>query len=350
MVLRMTIHERWPYLGLVVIALLVPVLPPGIVVALAFLMVSWHALGGGVTATAWQSMLGKIIPNERIGTFFGTQSAAASLLSSGGAVVAGFILASVPAPYNFALCFGLAAVAMAISYVFLALTHEPEHPAPPVEETPHIGWDGMKRILRQDRNFRWYLVARALAAVAWVALNFYTVYAVRRFSMDEATAGFMTGLLMIGQAIANPILGWLGDRIGHRIVYALGAVLITISAACALFAPDLSWFYIVFLLAGFSNAASWATAMAATLEFGATSEKPLYIGLANTLIAPVTLLAPIIGGALAQALGYQATFAVCVLMGLLTAFTLAYLVRDPRPIATERETLSTAVSSAPAES
>lgn len=333
MVMFMTVQERWPFFGLAIVAALIGTggLSKEPALLLSLLLIIWHSLGGGLTATAWQSMIGKIMPPRRIGTFFGTQSAAANLLASGGAVLAGFLLFNVAFPYNFALCFAATGLAMTLSLIFLAATREPEHNPTPGGEAQPVGWKPMATILKRDRNFRWYLAARILSQVPWMAISFYTIYGVRRFGMNEETAGFLAGLLMLCQALANPVLGWLGDRIGHRVMYAVGALMMTASAALALFAPEINWLYLAFALAGCSNAATWAVSISFTLEFGSITEKPLYIGLANTLIAPATLAAPLFGGWLADTLGFEATFAASVLTGLITFALLQFIVRDPRP-------------------
>lgn len=335
MVIFMTIHERWPYFGMMAIALLVPLLGPTVSVILVLLMLAIHAFGGGFAATAWQSMIGKIMPSNRVGTFFGVQSAAANLMGAVGALIAGLILEKSQSPQGFALCFFLAGVSMAVSFTFLARTHEPAHEVNVKETTKGLGWHRMVAILREDANFRWYIVARLLAQIAWMAVSFYTIYAVRRFNMDGITAGALTFVLMISQTIANPILGWLGDRYSHRIVYAAGALMMAAGAALALAAPDIGWFYIVFALTGISNATIWATAMTFTLEFGKDTEKPLYIGLANTLIAPLALAAPILGGWLADHMGFQSTFIVSIVCGLLTAGVLFFAVTHPRRLRAE---------------
>ncbi len=72
--------------------------------------------------------------------------------------------------------------------------------------------------------------------------------------------------------------------------------------------------------------------MAMTLEFGSLAERPSYIGLANTLVAPATLVAPLIGGWLADAAGYNYTFAVAAAGGLLTWLILRFAVRDPQAV------------------
>src|SRR5690606_2690098 len=78
MVILMTIHERWPFFGLALAASFLPSLGSQGTLGLAIFLIGWHSFGGGVTATAWQSMIGKIIPSNMRGKFFGAQSAAAS--------------------------------------------------------------------------------------------------------------------------------------------------------------------------------------------------------------------------------------------------------------------------------
>jgi MFS family permease len=331
MVMMMTVHERWPFFGLAVVALLVPVLHPNLIIGLAFLMLAIYGLGGGLAATAWQSMIGKIMPEEQRGTFFGTQSAFANLLGAGGAVVAGLILERLPSPIDFVICFFLAGVAMMISLWFLGRTREPAHELPPTtEKRPRLAWKQMAAIVRRDSNFRWFLVVRMLTSIALVSVSFYSIYAVRTFRVSETTIGILTSVMTMGQTIANPIFGWLGDRWGHRSMYLIGGLMIAVSVSIMIFATEVTWFYVAFALAGAANATFWSVAIALTLEFGEEHEKPLYIGLANTLVAPVSLLAPVVGGALAQQFVFHATFLVSVLAGLLTAGVLQFALYDPR--------------------
>jgi predicted MFS family arabinose efflux permease len=69
--------------------------------------------------------------------------------------------------------------------------------------------------------------------------------------------------------------------------------------------------------------------MAIALEFGSDAEKPTYVGMSNTLIAPATILAPIIGGLLADLLSYENTFVISSLFGALTFLIIIIFVNDP---------------------
>ncbi|MBZ0298029.1 MAG: MFS transporter [Anaerolineae bacterium] len=330
MVMRRTFHERWPFFGLAVVALLIPVMDRQLALALIFLMALWQSFGGGVTATAWQSMISKIIPEARRGTFFGAQSAAANLLAAISAVMAGTLLVTLDYPTNFAACFAIAGISMIISWIFLWRAYEPEHEPRVVTQSQGDFWRSVRDILRRDVNFRWFMVARILAQLSYMAVGFYTIYAVRIYSMNEQTAGVMTGVLLLGVTIANPLIGWMGDRYGHRRMLTLGSIVMTLSVAVAIFASDVSWFYVVFGLAGFAQAVLWTTTMAMTVEFGEEDERPYYIGLANTLTAPTTILSPILGGWLVDALGFHSMFTVAVVAGVLAVVVLQTTVLDPR--------------------
>jgi predicted MFS family arabinose efflux permease len=70
--------------------------------------------------------------------------------------------------------------------------------------------------------------------------------------------------------------------------------------------------------------------MAITVEFGTEETRPTYIGLSNTLVAPFTILAPLLGGWLTDAFSFQATFMTSAVIGLGVTILLMLLVRNPR--------------------
>lgn len=330
MMLLMTTQERIPFLGLALVAWFLPVIGERAALAITFTLLIWQGLGGGFTATAWQSMIGKIIPSERRGTFFGTQSAVANLMSSVAAVLAGLILENLASPLDFTLVFLLASAAMAVSWFFLGMTKEPASRPVSTAATPRDFWKNLGVILKRDHNFRWFVVARMLSQLALMASAFYTVYAVRRHGMSEITVGIMTGVLLGAQIAVNPILGWIGDRGSHRLAMEIGIAASGASALLAWWAPTPGWFYGVFALAGVANASVWTVGLAMTLEFGGEAERPAYIGLGNTLIAPATILAPFLGGWLADRSGYPAAFLASAAGSLATLLILRFFVRDPR--------------------
>lgn len=330
MVLSLTIQERLPFLGLALVAWWMAALGQRWALILTFLMITWQALGAGLAANGWQSMIAKIIPTNRRGAFFGLQAAAANLLASLSAIGAGYLLENLPSPLDFTLCFALCAISMAISWYFLAQTREPDSVLR--EELPGAPgfWQSLRVILKLDRNFRWYLVARIVLQFGIIGFAFFTVYAVRFHRVSEAQIGVMTGVLLATQIIANPLMGWLGDRWSRRLLTEVGMLSAALAALIVFFAPDPAWFYLSFILAGIANVAIWTVGMAMTLEFGREEERPAYIGMANTLTAPANILAPLAGGVLASLAGYPSTFLASAIGALITVGIFHWLVQDPR--------------------
>ena len=326
-----TIQERLPYFGLAIVALTAATIGNQLALILAFIFACWQSFGGGFTATAWQSMIAKIMPSSIRGTFYGVQSAAAYFLASLGAVIAGSLLQNLPTPYGFVVCFALAGVMMFISLGFLAQTREPEHEIIEAEPEPVSSYlRRLGAILRDDPNFRWFVIARVVSQVGLMATNFYAIYAVRQFNVNDSTIGVMTGTLLVAQGIGNIALGWIGDRFGHRYGIIFGALAMAGSALLAMAARDVLTLHLVFVAAGIGTAALWTTVLALTSEFGSSADRPYYIGLSNTLTAPATLLAPIIGGWLADAAGFGVAFGLATVGGIITALILIFYVREPQ--------------------
>jgi MFS family permease len=219
---------------------------------------------------------------------------------------------------------------MIVSYFFLALTREGDSSPLKAAQSQDRFWTSLVDILKRDVNFRWFLLVRMLAQVATMGFAFYTVYAVHYMGVSEVTIGIMTGVLTIVQTVANPLMGWLGDHWIHRGVMIIGLASAVLSSAIAWLAPGSSWFYLVFTLAGIANVGIWTIAMTLTLEFGNDDERPAYIGLANTLVAPTAFLIPLLGGWLADNQGYPSAFIVSVAGGIATIFVLIFLLRTPK--------------------
>lgn len=329
-VVLFTIHERIPFIGFGIVALLLPIIGNRIGLLVSFLLLIWQGLGGGFTANPWTSMISKIIPHESRGTFFGMQAGLANLFISMSAIGAGYLLDSLASPYNFAACFFLACIFFALSWFAIAMTREPEDVEKVIPEEKTHFWEDAKKIISRDFNFNWFLVARFFSQFATMGFSFYIVYALRRFNMDAVTAGYLTATLTISQTVANIGMGWLGDRLGHRAMMILGAFATLLSSILAWFAPSLGWFYFIFILSGIANVSIWTIGMTMTVDFGSETERPMYIGLSQTLTAPATIIAPILGGYIADVVGFTPTFIVSTCLSVVMIAIFLFLIKDPR--------------------
>lgn len=329
-VLLMTIHERVPFLGFAIVSLLLPFIGLNAGLVITMLLLTWQGLGGGFTANAWTSMISKIIPPDSRGTFFGLQAGLANLFISGSAIGAGYLLNAFDSPWDFASCFFLASFFFTISWFALAATREPEDTEKVIPKEKTHFWDDAKRVLSRDKNFNWFLSARILSQFATMGFSFYIIYALREFNMTPVIAGYLTATLTISQTIANIGMGWIGDRIGHRAMLITGAVAAFLSAILAWNAASIAWFYPIFILTGMANVSIWTIGMTMTVDFGNETERPIYIGLSQTLTAPATIIAPILGGWIVDSAGFIPTFTISTTLSLVMVGILVFLVKDPR--------------------
>jgi MFS family permease len=110
---------------------------------------------------------------------------------------------------------------------------------------------------------------------------------------------------------------------------AVGLLASILSALLAWWAPSAAWFFPVMILTGIANVAIWTISIAMIQQFGREEQRPIYIGLSNTLVAPFTILAPFLGGWLAELNGYTSAFSASAVFGLITLIILVFIVKEP---------------------
>jgi MFS family permease len=328
-VVKATIFERAPLLGLGFVALLVPVMSVKLALILTFLLLILQGLGSGFTANAWQIMISKVIPGNILATFFGAQSAGANLLASLGAYIAGLLLVALKPPLDFASCFFITSGLYFFSWFFLNATREEPSLIKSEAITPQPLWHDIKRILKQDRSFTNFLISRFFSQFGMMATAFYAVYAVKVLNVSSLQVGVMTSVLLVTQVVMNPLLGRLSDVWSRKWVLVLGSLSAAASAILALLVKQSGVFYLVFILTGIAATAFWTIGITISLEFGEEIQRPTYVGMANTLISPATMLAPLLGGVLADSFGYSITFITSAALALVSSMILVALVEDP---------------------
>jgi len=321
--------ERLPVLLMVPTAWLA-IRSPTLALVAFFVLFAWHMVGAGVVAVGWQDMLAKVIPLDRRGRFLGITNFGGTATGVLGAFAAAWLLDRYDFPYGYMLCFAAAAIFIFISWVFLALTREPVQ----VSQEPAISqreyWRRLPAILHADLNFRRYLTSQVVVALSGMAIGFLAVYAAQRWHLPDSQAGNFTISMLFGQAFSNLLFGVLADRKGHKLVLELSTLLGALAVGLASLAPAPVWFYIVFVIIGASTAGFILSGIMIIFEFSAPDVRPTYIGLNNTVSGVAAGLAPMLGGWLAGAVGYQGLFAVAFVIGLAGFALLHWSVREPR--------------------
>ena len=335
-VLKGTILERLAYPLLGVAAIWLAPVAPGATLALLLVLLGLMAVMGGLLMPAWLDLIGRVVPTNARGRFFAFANGGGALLGLAGAAGVGFLLDRYPFPLGYGLCFLVGAACLAGSFVFLALVREPPGGAAG-ERLPHLAYLGrLPGLIGSDPNLARFLTARALAVVGNMANGFFTVYALKQLDVGDGAVGVFTAMMLAAQTAGAFAFGWLADRRGHVLGLTLGAAASGLAALAALAARDLATLYPVFVLAGLSLSATQVSGMAVGMELGPERERPTYVALNNSWVAPYALFAPLCGGLMADRLGYGALFATAALFSALSAAVYVLAVRDPRRLARPR--------------
>jgi MFS family permease len=291
---------------------------------------AWHALGAGIAGTAWQDLIARIFPVNRRGRFLGLSMFVGAGTGALGAGLSAWLLESFPFPTNFLYIFVIGAVGVTISWCCVALTRETAQPVSPAHrQSNRQFWASLPDILRQDHNFRRFLIARMLLAMGGMGSGFVTVAAVQRWQVSDADVGIYTAALLAGQTVANLAFGLLADRFGHKLCLEVGTLASFLAFAIAWLAPSTGWMYAVFVLLGIASGAITISGMLVVLEFCEPRRRPTYIGIAGTGAGLFGGASPLLGVWLAG-IGYGWLFAVSAAINLSALIALRWWVKEPR--------------------
>lgn len=325
-----SVGERLPYLLMGVAVWLFAVPAPNVALILVFGCLAVTGFAAGAATPAWYDLIAKVIPVRRRGVWSGLGHGIGALMAIFGALLVGRILDGYPYPNNFALLFLLAFIATCISFVGLALNREPPSPMVKARVSTRSYFRQLPSVLRANANYRRFFISRTVVLLGAMANSFFIIYGGQRFGLDGATIGLLTATLVASQAVMSLVWGVVGDRMGHKVVLTGAAFLLALAALNTLLAPSQSWLILSFAFLGASTSGDAVSGLNIILEFAAPEDRPTYIGLTNTLLAPTIVLAPILGGWLATIAGFPALLSMAAAIAAVGGLLLALWVREPR--------------------
>ncbi len=343
---RMARLERIPYVFFIILALLLPVIGNKIGLIALILVMIWRGVGGGMSALPWQETMARVIPLSHRARFFGFSRVIGQLFGVVGSAIMALILARVDYPYNYALGFGVAVVIQWVSYAFYHQNREPDINIPQVQDeqsnatmairqnTSADAHDapipGVMEILRKDRNFRLYIIARALSFLGNMATAFIAVYAIQTFNLNDEQAAIFTGVLFAAGIFGYALWGAIGDRIGPKKIVTYSFVAWAIALLIAIFTNTVWVYYLVFVFFGIYSAGIGVGDSMLIMELSDDRLRPTYLGMARTLTGAFLLLAPVLAGWLVYEYSYNLMFWIALAFTLVSTVLMAQVRDFPR--------------------
>ncbi len=326
-------------------ALIVPLAPyPTALLATFLACYGTYAFSGGLAAVPFMEVVGKTVPQERLGAYWSLRLFCGGLLVAGAGVFVRQLLRGGTDPPRFALLFGLACVLVSLGYGLFSLIREPASLPQPEAAGPL----GMLRqglgMLAHDAHFRRLLVARGTLSVWFASAPFIVLFAVHDLRGGARAAGTFLLARMAGFVLANLIWHRVSSRYGDRVLMRIGAAACSALplAACVIAVASpwrLGWISagaavsaleVVVCLGGAGQSAMTVGDSSLMLLLAPPGRRQAFVGLINTFLGPIMLL-PMLGGALVDWLDAPVLFGLCAVVGLV-GVRAAVKLRDSRAV------------------
>ncbi len=311
----------------------------GLVMVILALSAMLFFTSEGLNGVSWPALVAKVVPEGFRGRFFGL----GQFFSSLGAAAAGYVvnrildLQSLERASRWSLLFLLGFVWLMISVGSMLFVRE--KPAARVSDRPNVR-ESLRKVrvyLREDRWLRRVILVQLVIATPAATFAFFVVRA-RQIIPDVSTMiGTFVILQSVGSAVAALVGGMLVDRVGSwaaiRAAAGMEALALAVVTLGGLSADPLPFYLVAFFLMGFVNGASWWSFSAYLLDMAPEERRPIYLATSG-ILASVTVLNPLIAGALFETLPPELVFgaaSVLTVVGLALAWTLRQGVPARKP-------------------
>lgn len=308
-------------------------LPPVVVRWSALMFYGGYMAALGVVGGAFMDWLAHVFSERERGTVLGTSICFAGLASMGGSILAGRLIRLHPAPNAYAyLYFGAAMTAIISVLIYWRVD---DSPLEQTEDSPRPTSEDVKRYLHaslSNLNFRCFLVSRSLATIGFCMVPFITVH-----FMSSDGGGLSSDIVVtcgsaiaVGWAASSFVFGRLGDRAGHAIGLFLGLVIQVATLAVLLWGGGKWGCVTAFAGAGVCLGAGLVSYYNALMETCPHDNRFAHITIGNFIIGLVGIIAPLLGGIVAERWGVRTLFMSCFTISIIGLVWHALFVREPR--------------------
>ena len=296
------------------------------VILFFFLAYSLYSSTMGLIMPAYSDFVSKAIYKKR-GLLYGINQALGGVIGFVASLVATRILASRDFPENFRAIFWVSFAFSFISPIIISNFKETEFPIQPKKKNVSEFIKNIPVIIRRNPNLRKYVLTRQLIGLAMMGHAFFTIYAIQVFDLSGSMLGVFTMAILLSQSLSGILWGFIGDKFGYKKILIIGSILLFLEGLFALTVNHPLGFLAISGFIGSIYSAIFISHPNLIFEIAPPEETSLFIGLSNSLIAPITALAPILGGKIIDSLGYPSLFLV-ICAAAFGAFIISVFVFD----------------------
>jgi MFS family permease len=312
--------------------------PPALAFALLFLFL----LGffQGPQRVAFQLLLAKVIPIRLRGRLQAWRNLTGGLIAALLSYFAGtWLVANHVWGNGYATTFFVAFVLTSLGLTALQmLMREPEPPTVRERKTLRERVKDVPSLLRDDKGFAWFMVARTLVMGSRIGQPFFILYGAFALGVTAETQpeqfGAVLAILSLAymgaDTLSNLVWGYLADRQGFRSTLVISTAINMAGVAGLMLSHDIVTLALSFFLVGAGQSGFNMSTSNIVLEYGHPHDVPMRMALSNTAEGAAGALAPLLGAGLVLMSGYEAAFwATLATMAAALAVTI-WKVDEPR--------------------
>jgi MFS family permease len=303
------IFSRLALLGLALIPFLI--FQPAVAIAAIIVLDGFRSFTANLANPGWTSMVADLVPESMRGRFFASRNTAMGLAAILITPLAGRMISSTntrldslfagyQVVFLFAFLFGL------VSTISFERIQEPK--SSETARRPHQRGD-LRRALRHSPGF----IALVVGALVWnmalqVAAPFFNVYLKSEFQATTLTIGILAGIASLSALVGQRVFSNLLDKKGAFWVQTTTGLLIPLLplAWAIITAP---WQVgIINTFSGFLWAGYSLSNFNLLLELTPDEQRPRAVALFQTAVFGSAVIGPLLGGYLADAIGFRFIF------------------------------------------
>ena len=280
-------------------------------------IVSWaifNFLSGGYMVFNVPIIL-KLLPPHQRGGVRGAGFAIGNIIALGMAALIPTILEHFSYPTNFMIIFLLGLIFLfwnAVAFWFMK-EHEDVEPRVAMNVLEYI--KAMPICIKEDSTFRGMILSCMFLVVGISLIPFYTLYAIREFSIHAEQIAFLIFLATLSTIFVNVVLGLMIDRFGPVKVSPIIGCVILLSGLIPLVTNGIVPFYVAWVLINLGNVCYIKTTNLMLADVSPSGKSPLYVGvlfmISMSLSSLVVLgLAPVL-----EVFGFVFLFIIVVICG-----------------------------------
>lgn len=310
--------------------------------ALAMALMFLFMLGffQGPQRVAFQLLLAKVIPVRVRGRLQAWRNLIGGFIAALLSYFAGtWLVASHVWGNGYATTFFVAFVLTSLGLMALqVLMREPEPPTVRARKSLRERFKDMPALVREDKGFAWFMVARTLVMGARIGQPFFFLFASATLGVDAVahpeqfgvTLAILSFAYMGADTVSNLVWGYLADRQGFRSTFVISTGLNIVGVAGLLACNSIELFALAFFLIGAGQSGFQMATSNLVLEYGHPHDVPMRMALSNTAEGAMGALAPLLGAGLVLVWGYPVALWVTVATMAAAMVVLVTKVDEPR--------------------